>query len=161
MIKIIIIIIIIISIIIIINIIIIMVMLMLMNSPRARFTPSPRIPYLISWSHYFSHQPKRCRKLSEPGVLDDSGKKLILEWWSVDWSIGNTGNVTGLKSLLIDWLIDWAGCGPHSWWVDWLIDWAGCGPHSWWVDWLIVGWLIDWLIDWYFATYWTFGEKLY
>ena len=38
------------------------------------------VAYPISRSHYFSHYPKRCRKLSEPGDLDNSGRKLILKW---------------------------------------------------------------------------------
>ena len=40
----------------------------------------PRSLYPISRSHYFSHHPKGCRKLSEPGDLDNSGRKLMLKW---------------------------------------------------------------------------------
>ena len=44
----------------------------LIPSPQARF-----ISYHISQSHYFFHHPKQCRKLSKPGDLDNSERKLI------------------------------------------------------------------------------------
>ena len=63
-----------------------------------------KTPYSISRSHYFSHHPKRCKKWSEPEDLDNSGRKLILKWQSVDWLIGYTKNAMGLISWLIDWV---------------------------------------------------------
>ena len=100
--------------------------------------PLPRIPYPISRSHYFSHYPKRCKKLSQPGDLDNLGRKLIFE-------------------MVVSRLIDWLGILKLSpdWYIDWLISWLVLAMEinrKLWIDWLIA-WLgafffIFRLIDW-------------
>ena len=101
--------------------------------------------------------PETCRNLSEPGDLDNSGRKLILMSQLIDWLIGYTENVTGLTSWLIDWLIVLLIKINSKLWIDCLIEWLGvfCSIDDRLIDWLIeytenvtglTSWLIDWLI---------------
>ena len=69
---------------------------------------------------------KTVEKRSEPGDLDNSGRKMILKWQSVDWLIGYTGNITGLTSRLIAWLVLSIKINSRLW-IDWL-NWMTWSP---------------------------------